>query len=79
VSVSSGAWSLLRAPGAWRGIAWCLLFAAAAIPVTWLAAAVVAQSLENLVLSLRLGVSVALVAYALGTGWAGALLWRAAG
>lgn len=79
VSVSAGAWSLFRAPGVWRAVAWCLLFAAAAIPITWLAAAVVAQSLENLVLSLRLGVSVALLAYALATGWAGALLWRAAG
>lgn len=79
VSASAGAWSLFRAPGAWRAVAWCLLFAAAAIPITWLEAAVVAQSLENLVLSLRLGVSAALLAYALGTGWAGALLWRAAG
>jgi len=79
VSTSAGAWALFRAPGAWRAIAWCLLFAAAAIPMTWLAAGVVAHSLKNLVWSLRLGVSVAMVAYALATGCAGVLLWRASG
>lgn len=79
VSVSAGAWSLFRAPGAWRAVAWCLLFAAAAIPLTWFATTIAARSLDNLVLSLRLGVSVALLTYAVGTGWAGALLWRAAG
>jgi hypothetical protein len=78
LSVTAGAWSLFRAPGAWRAVGWCLLFAAAAMPFTWLAA-VLAPSLDAMVMVLRLGVTSAVLAYALGVGWAGALLWRAAG
>lgn len=78
VSVTAGAWSFLKAPGGWRGVGWCLVFAAAAMPSTWLATAL-APSLDTLVLVLRLGVSSAVLAYALGVGWTGALLWRAAG